>query len=278
MATLHPLLYTVSLLLLFSCSTPPVQPTAINGAKAVLRDDFDKYYKAAHVEGCFVLYDDSASLYTFCNRNLADKAYTPASTFKICNSLIGLETGVIPDEHFSLPWNGVKNDFPGWNHDQDMAEAIKNSTVWYYQELARRVGGKRMKYWLDTIHYGNADTSGGIDKFWLHGGLKITPLQQISLLKGLHDNILPVSRRSMDIVKDILILNDSAGVTLRGKTGWAVLEKEQVGWFVGYVERHGRPYYFANCIHSNNLKNPAFVSARKGIALQILTDLRLLGI
>jgi beta-lactamase class D len=159
-----------------------------------------------------------------------------------------------------------------------MAEAIKNSTVWYYQELARRVGGKQMKYWLDKVPYGNADTSGGIDQFWLHGGLLISPLQQIDFLKRLHDDKLPFSQRNMNIVKDILILGDSAGTVLRGKTGWTVKEKEkeQIGWFVGYVEKKGRAFYFANCIYSRNLDNPDFVTARKEIALQILRDLKIL--
>jgi beta-lactamase class D len=159
-----------------------------------------------------------------------------------------------------------------------MTEAIKNSTVWYYQELARRVGGRQMKYWLDKVPYGNADTSGGIDQFWLHGGLRITPMRQIEFLKRLHDNTLPFSRRNMNIVKDILVLGDSAGIVLRGKTGWAVREKEkdQTGWFVGYVEKKGKVFYFANCIYSHDLDNPDFVSARKEIAIQALHDLKIL--
>ena len=77
-----------------------------------------------------------------------------------------------------------------------------------------------MKYWLDKVNYGNADTSGGIDKFWLSSELRITPEQQIDFLRRLHDNKLPFSQRSMDIVKKIMIAKDTLGYVVRGKTGW----------------------------------------------------------
>ncbi len=65
---------------------------------------------------------------------------SPCSTFKIPNSLIGLETRVIPDASFVLPWDGVLPPEEEWNCDHDLRSAMKQSVVWYYQELARRVG------------------------------------------------------------------------------------------------------------------------------------------
>lgn len=168
---------------------------------AEIRDDFKKYYDRFRVEGSFVLYDPQQDKHIFYNKDQFKQSFSPASTFKICNSLIGLETGVIKDENFVIPWDSVPRKNPNWNKDHDLKTAFKNSTVWYYQELARRVGGQKMKYWLDKAAYGNADTSGGIDKFWLFGGLRISPEQQIDFLKRLHDNSVPFSQRSIDIVK-----------------------------------------------------------------------------
>jgi len=126
-----------------------------------LRDDFGKYYEQYDVDGSAVVYDEKNNKYYFYNKAQYTEMFTPASTFKICNSLIGLETGVIKDENFVIKWDGVDRGRPEWNKDQDMKSAFRNSTVWYYQEMARRVGGERMKHWLEKANYGNRDTLGG---------------------------------------------------------------------------------------------------------------------
>ena len=131
-----------------------------------IRNDFKKYYDQYRVDGCFVLYDQDKDKYIVYNPSQVKEQFIPASTFKICNSLIGLETGVIKDENFMIPWDGVKRN-PAWDKNHTLKTAFQASAVWYYQELARRVGGQKMKLWLDKAHYGNADTAGGIDKFWL---------------------------------------------------------------------------------------------------------------
>ena len=240
------------------------------------RDDFKKYYDRFDVEGSFVLYDPQADKYIFYNQEQYEHTFSPASTYKICNSLIGLETGVIKDENFVIPWDSVTRQNPNWNSDHDLKTAFKNSTVWYYQELARRVGGQQMKYWLDKANYGNADTSGGIDKFWLTGGLRISPKQQIDFLKRLHDNQLPFSKRSVDIVKNIMIAKDTLHYVVRAKTGWGGQDNKDIGWYVGYLETKNKVYYFANCIQSSDINNNNFANARIDIVYLILDDLKLI--
>ena len=132
-----------------------------------IREDFKKFFDQFNVDGSFVLYNQKQDKYTFYNKEQFKQSFSPASTFKICNSLIGLETGVITDENFVIPWDSVTRFHPKWNCDHNLKTAFKNSTVWYYQELAKRVGVGKMKYWLDKANYGNADTNGGIDKFGL---------------------------------------------------------------------------------------------------------------
>lgn len=132
-----------------------------------------------------------------------------------------------------------------------------------------------MKYWLDKANYGNADTSGGIDKFWLTGGLRISPKQQIDFLKRLHDNQLPFSHRSVDIVKNIMIAKDTLDYVVRAKTGWSGQDKKDIGWYVGYLETKDNVYYFANCIQSADLNNKDFANARIDIVYLIFGDLKL---
>lgn len=243
-------------------------------SKNEVREDFATYFKDFNVNGSFVLYEEQKDKYAFFNEKQFKQAFLPASTFKICNALIGLETGVIKDENFVIPWDGINRSLEKWNSDHDLKTAYKNSTVWYYQELARRVGNQKMKYWLDKAKYGNADTSGGIDKFWLTGGLTITPEQQINFLKRLRNNQLPFSKRSVDIVKNIMIARDTLDYVIRAKTGWAIEEKRMVGWYVGYVEKGNNTYYFSTCIQTPDLKHPDFVKARIDITNKILKDLR----
>jgi len=246
-----------------------------------IRDDFKKYYDQFNVRGCFALYDAHAKKYTLYNKDQFTEPFSPASTFKICNTLIGLETGIIPDENFVIAWDSIKRN-PVWDADHDLKTAFKNSTVWYYQELARRVGGQQMKYWIDKVNYGNKDTTGGLDKFWLTGGLRITPQQQIDFLQRLHNNNLPFSQRSMDIVKSIMVTKDTSDYVIRAKSGWGMRPNEDIGWHVGYLETKGRIYYFANCVQADSTymsvreNTIGFNQSRANIVNLVLHDLGLI--
>jgi beta-lactamase class D len=243
----------------------------------VVRNDFEELFNQNEVTGSFVMYDENNDLFTFVNQDQFKTEFTPASTFKICNSLIGLETGVIRDQDFVIPWDKVERNLPVWNKDHDLKSAFKNSTVWYYQELARRVGGDKMKFWLNKCNYGNADTTGGIDRFWLTGGLRITPEKQLDFLGKLKNNQLPFSQRSMDITKEIMISKDTLDYVLRTKTGWGEDENQMVGWYIGYIEKENNTYYFATCIQTTDFDDPGFAKKRLEITNKILSELKLLN-
>jgi beta-lactamase class D len=193
--------------------------------------------------------------------------------------LIGLETSVIPDEHFVIPWDSVQREITDWNRDHDLRSAIKYSVVPYYQELARRVGAERMQKYVEETRYGNMDISGGIDRFWLGSSLLISADEQVVFLKKLHDNNLPFSQRSIDIVKDILILEKNDEYVYRGKTGTTTFGYGMlIGWFVGYLERGGNSYFFAlNMITDSPQQDvDKIFSGRKEITKAILKELGLM--
>lgn len=239
---------------------------------------FKKHFTDFNVQGSFVLYDQKNDKYYYYNKKNCSKLYTPASTYKIYNSLVGLETGVIKDENFIIPWDSVKRQNPNWNTSQDLQTAFKNSTVWYYQELARRVGVNQSKFWLDKLNYGNKDTSGSVDKFWLSGGLRISPMQQLQLLIQLQNDQLPFSKRSIDIVKKIMIEKETDAYTLRSKTGWGFQNNEDIGWYIGYIEANNNVYYFVNCIQTKDSKATNFAKARIEIVYSILKELNIISI
>ncbi len=236
----------------------------------------DSLYKSYEVTGSFILYDLKKNRYTFYNKAQATESFLPASTFKICNALIGLETGVIKDEFFMIRWDSVVRNNPAWNRAQDLQTAFRNSTVWYFQELARRVGYDRMKYWVTLARYGNMDISGGIDRFWLDGGLRITPQQQIDFLVRLYKNKLPFSQRSMDIVKKIMVAESTRDHTLRAKTGWAIRVEPETGWYVGWVETKSGVWFFATCLQNSDPENIAFTRARIDITMAILKKMNII--
>ena len=71
--------------------------------------------------------------------------FIPASTFKIFNSLAALESGAVKDENEIMKWDSVKRFYDMWNQDLNLGQAFKYSAVWFYQELARRIGEEKMK-------------------------------------------------------------------------------------------------------------------------------------
>jgi len=229
------------------------------------------------LQGAFVLFDLQKQQYTRHNPIQCAERFPPASTFKIPNSLIGLETGVIRDQHFVIPWDSVRRPVAEWNRDHDLQSAIRVSAVWYYQELARRVGYEKMSRWVDTLGYGNRDISGGVERFWLGSSLLISANEQVEFLKRLQRNDLPFSQRSMQIVKEILILEKNESYILRGKTGFSTEVNGLVaGWFVGYLERGSNVYFFATNITGPEEEGDRIFRRRKEICLSILRELGLL--
>jgi beta-lactamase class D len=209
------------------------------------------------------------------DRGWTTTRFIPASTFKIPNSLIALETAVAPDLDFTLPWDGVARR-PEWDRDLTMREAFRVSSVPYYQEVARRIGAERMQSWVDRIGYGNRDLGGGIDRFWLDGALRITPLEQLELLRRLHERRLPLAPRTQDLVLELMELDRKDGRVLRAKTGTALREDGgALGWFVGIVDAPEQPGGFA-CF-ATVLKGPGvdsdFYAARRAISEELLAAL-----
>ncbi len=241
----------------------------------ILRNDFEKFYRAFDVTGGIIIFDEQQNNYLVYNKELVDKRLPPASTFKIVNSLIALETGAIGDENEVIRWDSVQRSFPGWNSDNNLTTAYKYSVVWFYQELARRTGPKQMRHWIDKVNYGNNDLSGGIDKFWLTGGLRISPAEQVKMLVRLNHSELPFSPKTIETVKKIMIAKETPDYTLRAKTGWRDEDARDIGWYVGYVVRGDKTYYFANCIMSPP-ENKNFAKARIEIVLNILKELKII--
>ncbi|MBF2006113.1 MAG: class D beta-lactamase [Chlorogloeopsis fritschii C42_A2020_084] len=259
-------------------TTPNSAIKSPNHLEVAQNIDFARHFRELGVEGSIIIYDSNNNRIFQHNPSRNKTAFVPASTFKILNSLIALETGVIPDEIAVLTWDGIQRKLPEWNRDLNMREAINLSAIWFYQVLARRVGHERMQKWVTQVGYGNQKIGSkeDIDKFWLRGELRTTPEQQIQFLRRFYNHDLPFSKRSLDLVKKIMILEKTPDYTITGKTGWVGFDdgvKPQIGWLVGYLERGKNVYFFATNIEIRKDKD---ASARMEVTRRCFKDLRLL--
>lgn len=197
-------------------------------------------------QACFLLYNLTKDRYEVTYGGaVCDMQISPASTFKIPNSLIGLDSGILKDENTLYKWDGGKQTIKEHEQDHTLASAVKYSVVWYFQRVAEQVGENRYHQYLKKLDYGNQDISGGLTTFWLSSSLKISPKEQITFLAKLYRNQLPVSKHALDTVKKILVLESSDNTVLSGKTGSASVDGINIGWYVGHLTKNGEEYVFA---------------------------------
>jgi beta-lactamase class D len=208
------------------------------------------HFEAERATGSIALYDSGTGRVVCSDARACGHAVIPASTFKIPNALIALELGVVEDAETLLPWDGQVRAVDEWNRDHTLRTGLRVSCVPCFQRIARDIGAQRMQQWIDRFAYGNRELSGGIDRFWLNGGLRISPLEQIEFLRRLEGGKLGVSARSLEILLDVLALDVGQNHVLRGKTGLSRPPESATlaGWFVGWVEIGTRRVFFATLI------------------------------
>jgi beta-lactamase class D len=214
---------------------------------------------------CFLLLDTSSGEFTQNPNDVCTTPLPPASTFKIPHAIAALDSGVIKDQNEVIAYDGHPTENEAWRRDHTLATAMRYSVVWYFQKVAERLGMSREEYYLRRLRYGNADPSSGLTTFWLGGSLRVTPIEQMTFLRRLYYTELPVSDRSLQIVRDILVQPPSvvvnatgehpfdapwpAGTVLSAKTGsTSFAPKRAVRWIVGHVRRDRHAWLFVTCV------------------------------
>jgi beta-lactamase class D len=241
--------------------------------RSEIREDLARHFTDEGTVGTFVGYKTDDYLVIASDNDRSGEAKLPASTFKIPNSVIALETGVVGDPDKDVfQWDGVTRSIEAWNRDHTLRSAIAASAVPVYQEIARRIGTERMQKYVDLFEYGNRDIGGGIDQFWLTGNLRIDPIQQVDFVDRLRRGALPVSKRSQEMVRDILPVTKSGDSIIRAKTGLlgAELGKPSLGWLVGWAEKGNEQTVFALNL---DVREPRHIADRIKLAQQCLADI-----
>ncbi len=198
------------------------------------------------------------------NEERSMKRFTPESTFKVPHALIGLETGAVRDEYEVKRWDGIIRPFEAWNRDHSLASAMRESAIWFYQDMAKDIGETKMQEYVNRVGYGNRDISGGIDSFWLDSSLEISAVEQVDFMERLVGEELPFAEKQQKTVKRMMIQDEQDAYILHGKTGTR-LSDYGLGWYVGYVETKKGKWVFAVNLNGSG-------SEAKQIVLEVLKE------
>ncbi|MEM7551495.1 MAG: class D beta-lactamase [Bacteroidota bacterium] len=275
------LIYLISILILFiSCSG---KKTTLKGKDIQGKElettvpGLQTIIDSAMVNGAILIYDLEDDKYYSNDFIWAKKGHLPASTFKIANSIIALEAGLVENDSTLFKWNGEKRGLKNWEQDLIFRDAFHFSCVPCYQEIAKKIGVEKMIEFLNKFEYGNIKVdSSNIDSFWLEGESRISQFQQVDFLKRFYQSELPISERTAAIMKKMIVIEDNHKFKISGKTGWSVNNGNNNGWFVGYIESQNKTYFFAtNLEPKEQFDMNMFLTVRKSITYKALEYLRL---
>ncbi len=265
---------------IFSCFS--IQKSTQHSKKYIVKSEFKKHFDSCGVEGSVVIYDQSKKEWIVSDTTEILVESLPASTFKVINLLIALETKTIKDEHEIVKWVGSTDTSkygyrPEIYHDMSVKEAFEVSAGWVFVELAKKIGKENYKKYLTLCGYGNINLTQADTDFWNFGEFAISPINQVEFLVKLYEERLPFSKGNMKIVKNVMINEQTDHYTLRAKTGWTRDKGINTGWWVGYVENKNDVYFFATRLLQNRKFNRTdFGTCRKEITKKIFKELKII--
>jgi beta-lactamase class D len=234
----------------FSCTRVNMKSEQKTATSKEILPAFQQILDSANVSGSILIFDPAKSIYYSNDFERCEMGHLPASTFKIPNSIIALETGVIEDDSTLIGWDGEKRRMRAWEKDLYFRDAFHVSCVPCYQEIACKIGVERMTEYLAKLDYGNMIVdSATIATFWLEGESKISQFEQIGFLYRFFDSKLLISARTETLMKQLMVIEENDTFRLSGKTGWSVRNGNNNGWFVGYLEQGGEVYFIATNIY-----------------------------
>lgn len=262
------------IVIFFSCKNKKEVEKDKKGNKVIL-EELQSIIDKANVNGSILIYDFQNKKWYSNDFEWTKKGKLPASTFKIANSIIGLETGIIKNDSMFFKWNGEKRRLKVWEQDLTFNKAFHYSCVPCYQDIARKIGVKKMNNYLKKLNYGLMKVdSTSIDNFWLQGASKINQQQQIAFLKRFYTSELPITRRTEKIMKELMVVEENKDFKISGKTGWSIKNDHNNGWFVGYIETKKGVHFFATNIEpKEDFNMKMFPMIRKDISYKAFKEI-----
>ncbi|WP_073174072.1 penicillin-binding transpeptidase domain-containing protein [Chryseobacterium vrystaatense] len=272
----------VSIISLVSCASTDMKHSSGTTQlrdPVIVRHDFKKYFDDCHTNGSIAIYDNQKNEWILSDPVETGKQSLPASTFKVINLLIALETKTIASENDIVRWPGKTDTIqygyrPDIYRDLSVKEAFELSAGWVFVELAKKIGKENYKKFLTKSGYGNLDLSETDPDFWNFGHFAISPIEQVEFLRNFYKGRLPFSKRNIDIVKKVMITENNSDYTIHSKTGWTRDSGINTGWWVGYLESQHGTYFFATLLlQDRKVNTPNFGNCRKEITKSVLKNL-----
>lgn len=241
-----------------------------------ITEEIDLSDKFRGINGCAVINDPSNDKYSLYNSSLCEQEASPYSTFKIISTLAGLNNEVIENKESTMNYSGEKYPLSEWNENLSLEKAFQTSCIWYFRQIIDEVGQDEIQSELIRLEYGNCDISEwdgsninpmpDLNGFWLGSSLKISPLEQVQVLKKIFEGESIYSAEHVAILKEIMLVSEDTR-KIYGKTGSG---PDGEAWFVGFAEENDTKKYFAVYLNDNTQPDKVSGSIAKEIALDVL--------
>lgn len=242
--------------------------------------ELEKVFKERGLSGTFVLFDAAADTMLVWNEERATQRFAPAATFRIANTLIGLDVGAVKSIDERVPYKPAHyRDHDGNERlrpllygsrayasppirQMELRKEMRISRSPLFRQLARQIGGERMRAGMAKLTYGNMQSGGQVDRFWRDGSLQISAVEQAEFLSKLAKGTLPVAKKALDQTRELTLQEQTAGYKLHSKSGLLTTgSNSQLGWWVGWVERENEVFSFALNVDMTSGTNPQALAA-----------------
>lgn len=233
---------------------------------ATIDNNLQKYFDSANVTGTFAFLNNQMGDISVYNMSLDTQRMSPGNSFKIAETLIGIESSRLLNEKTILQSSGKPS-----LDSITLRQAFDNNNIEYFQELAGKIGKDTLSLWLDSLKYGNMRIA-SLDSFWLNGELQISPDEQLGLLYKLYFDKLPFQKYAQEVVRNLMLKEDNTLYKLSYATAPATGNQgERMAWIGGWIEENLHVYFFISVVKSSDTdKN--LESTALGITRKILAD------
>jgi len=239
MQKLFQIILSVSFVLFFySCS--------VNKAK--IDNDLKQFYSTtSNKEGCFTMLDNATGEITVYNMSLDTTRFSPASTFNIPLSLIAMQIGVVTDEMMTIPVENSDSINKVTSKQMNIVDAFKQNSFPFFCNVTNKINHDTLAVWMERLSYGNKTTGKNLDSFWMNNRLKISPDEQLGLLKHLYFDQLPFRKSVHLLVRELMVKEDNSAYKLSYCSASTKDENNNnVFWCIGWVEENRHVYFFVN--------------------------------
>lgn len=223
--------------------------------KAHMDEELKSFFEQEQVEGCFTMLDNATGQVTV--YNLADDTtrFAPGACFDLMTALVGLETGVIPDEKYKIQIND--------SVVMTAVDAFQQRNKMAFSKLAQEIGSDNFQNRIDSIGYGNRKLGNLQDDTWPNLTMKISPDEQLGLMKRLYFDQLPFRKSVQETIRNWMLEENNSAYRLSARMASVNGASSAHGWYVGWIEENRHVYFFATLVKKKQSNDNLDVVAQK---------------